>query len=582
MNKGNKKFLILLKFFVLFSCPLIFGKAEPEVSDTIINPSEVYIPKEDLNEDFKNKNSKTPEEDSLTKPTTFNNEKSNNLEFKDLEELQRLDNSKSKNNSLYGKELQFPKYLKQKKSSFEQPNVNDLKSRSNIDELRIRIEKYENKIENLERLLNNENIKSIQRKDEEYKALAKSLKREIEEIKFLINKKENLLSNNSKQQKNTYKENVQKYDNNNEETYDYNQKNYIPNTSYNYKIEDNKYYKKKPQHFHSEAQVIKEINDKITNNEDAINNNSHMIKEINDKITNNEDAINNNSHMIKEINDKITNNEDAINNNSHMIKEINDKITNNEDVILDLQKELTNLQKSNNLEDIELNLSSIEKIINELKEKIEQTENLYKESEDKINNNQNEINVLEKRLEKNENTISALQEKYKNRNLLTKEHKEAKNKQENEISKIQYKNNFKEQNKKNKTKNTNQLSQKEPTIKKITHKNTEKTTGIKPASFQIYPDKYLNNYNFKGKGNNFAFRKPDKYYVEIEPTKNLYRAKEIYNLISKHHIKNYFINPSLKHKETFFRNLIEIENTNEIDSLYKNLESDFKDIRIIK
>ena len=138
MSKGNKKFFILLTIFVLFSCPLLFGEDEPEVSDTIINPSEVYIPKEDLSEDFQNENSETLEDDVSNKPN-LHSEKSNKLEFRDLEQLQRLDKSRSTNNSLHGKELQYPQYLRSKKSSFEHPNMNDSRPRTNVDELNLEL-----------------------------------------------------------------------------------------------------------------------------------------------------------------------------------------------------------------------------------------------------------------------------------------------------------------------------------------------------------------------------------------------------------------------------------------------------------
>ncbi len=38
-------------------------------------------------------------------------------------------------------------------------------------------------------------------------------------------------------------------------------------------------------------------------------------------------------------------------------------------------------------------------------------------------------------------------------------------------------------------------------------KSTKKTTMIKTADFQIYPDIYVNNYKFKEKGDQFAFKK---------------------------------------------------------------------------
>lgn len=113
-------------------------------------------------------------------------------------------------------------------------------------------------------------------------------------------------------------------------------------------------------------------------------------------------------------------------------------------------------------------------------------------------------------------------------------------------------------------------------------KKIHKSSVIKTAEFTIYPDTHSNNYNFKDQSSEFDFKKSNGYYIEIEPTKNLYRAQEIYKLIPKYNVKTHFINPSLKHKEKFFRNLIKIEHANEIGTLYKNLASEFKKIRIIK
>ena len=587
MDKGGKKLFTLLNIFSLIPYASLFSGTEPvAASDTIISPSAVYIPKEDLSEDFQNENNesrKTPQ-GSASNKSNLDSRKSNKLEFSDLEQLQRLDKNRPTNDSLRGKELHYPQYLRSKKYSFENPSMHDARPGTNIDELKLKIESYEHKMENIERLLQNKNTEHIERKDEEYENLAKSLKQEIEEIKRLINKKGHLLGNNSEPQEDTYEENEQEYDDD--------QGKHVPNQNYDYTTENNGYYDQESQHFHSEAQVVRELDDRITHNEDNIDNNSRVLRELDNRITHNEDNVDNNSRMLGELDDRITHNEDNVDNNSRVLGELDDRITHNEDNILALQKELTNLHRNNNennsLEDIELNLSSVEKIINELKERIEKTEESYRKNESKINSKQDEINALEKRLKENENTISTLQKELANsekKDLLMKEHKEIKGKQEEERSEIRPSKAASppEQGKESAiTNNIEPFSQEKMKAKEMTHKNNEKMTGIKPANFQIYPDTYLNNYNFKEKGNNFAFRKPNKYYVEIEPTKSLYRAREVYELISRHHIKNYFINPSLKHKEPFFRNLIEIESTNEIDSLYKDLESEFKDIRVIK
>ncbi|UER67716.1 hypothetical protein LKV13_02805 [Borrelia sp. BU AG58] len=574
MDKGSKRFFVLLKVFSSFSCTSLFGETLNDANDAVISPSAVYIPREDLSEDFRDDNAETPEEDVSEKPD-FESERSNKLEFGDLEQLQRLDKSRSTDGSFSGKELQYPQYLRPKKSSFGSQSMHESRFITNINELRLRIESYENKMENIERLLNNRNIETIQKKNEEYEALAKSLKQEIEEIKKLINKRGLLLGNASNEQEDTHGED------------DHIQHENTPDQNYDYPTEEFEYYKREPQRFSSEAQAVREIENRVAYNEDAITNSSNVLKEIDNRVAYNEDAIANNSSMLREIDNRVAYNEDAIANNSSMLREIDNRVAYNEDALFTLQKELINLQKNNNennsLEDIELNLSSVEKIINELRERIEQTEDSYKKNENEINKKQDKMNALEKRLEENESAISTLKKELSDsqkRDLLTKEHKEVKDKQKDESLETHPLITRKKQ--ESMATNITEQPLEKTKVEELTHTNTEKTTGIKPANFQIYPDAYSNNYSFKEKGSNFAFRKPNKYYVEIEPTKSLHRAREIYKLISKHHIKNYFINPSLKHKEPFFRNLIEIESKNEIDSLYRNLESEFKDIRVIK
>ncbi len=325
------------------------------------------------------------------------------------------------------------------------------------------------------------------------------------------------------------------------------------------------------------------------------------------------------AQVINELDNRIINNEGAINNNAYILNELDNRIMSNEDALLALQKELRDLQKNNNahnnLENIGTNLASIERIINELKGRIAKNEESYKENEDEINRkkekistlerrlteneniirklqqelvasqNEDEINrkkekvsTLERRLTENENTIRKLQQELvasQNRDLVIKESLESKDKKVNKDPKGNLDKNPLKQNKIA----TMKSFPKEDTT---THKSTKKITGIKTADFRVYPDVYSNNYNFKEKSNEFAFKQSNRYYIEIEPTKNLHRAKEIYKLISKHHIKTHFISPSLKHKEAFFRNLIEVDNINKMGSLYKNLESEFKDIKVIK
>ncbi|WKC58103.1 hypothetical protein [Borrelia sp. P9F1] len=586
MDKGSQKFFALLKIFSLFQYASLFGDSGSVAIDTVISPSAVYIPKEDLSEDFQSENndSTEPPQGGAPNKPNLGSGKSNKLEFSDLEQLQRLEKSGATSDGLRGKELHYPQYLRPKKPSFESTNMHDTGSRTNLDELKLKIESYENKMENIERLLQNKNTEPIEKKDEKYESLARSLKQEIEEIKKLIDKKGYLLGNASEPKEDTYSENEQEYDNGQYE--------HSLNQNYDYIREEDEYHEQDQQHFHSESQVIRELGDRITRSEDTIDNNSRILRELDDRFTRSEDTIDNNSRILRELDDRFTHSEDTIDNNSQVLRGLNDRVTHNEDAILALQKELMNLHNNNNennsLEDIELNLSSIEKIINELKERIEKTEESHKENENKINNKQDEINALEKRLKENENIISTLQKELtasERQDPLTKGHKEIKGNGEAKSLAIRSAEalTVPEQSKESSvTKGIEPLLEEKMTVKEMPHKNTEKMTGIKPANFQIYPDTYSNNYNFKEKGDNFAFRKPNKYYVEIEPTKSLYRAREIYELISKHHIKNYFINPSLKHKETFFRNLIEIESTNEIDSLYKDLESEFKDIRVIK
>ncbi|AHH08529.1 hypothetical protein baBA2_000545 [Borrelia anserina] len=526
MGKDKKILLMLPKTFMLFLCTLLFGVSKKNTTDHIINYSKIYIPKEDLSEDFNN------EEDT-------NYHKKNAI---------LKSNGQSRNNILTNEELQHTQSPNTKNFYLTEENIDDWLIKS-IDNLKIRIEDYEKKIENIENILSHTSIKSLKKKNEEYEFIIKSLKKEIEKIKNLINIKQNLLDNDIQSKNSTYY--------NNDQEHEANLNGYIENEEYNYPPEENTYdmYPQEQEYFNPENPILSEIYDKINNNKDAINDNIQRLSEIDNKINNNKDAINDNIQRLSEIDDKINNNKDAINDNIQRLSEIYDKINNNKDILLVFQKELINLKNNNTkLKNIENNLSSIDRTIKALKDKIEKNEELYKENKDIIQQNQDKTNILNKRLTDNENNILTIKEeftKYKNKDNLTHKNRE-----------VQY---------------TKQKFY--PKNKKTINKNSI----IKIAEFKIYPDTHSNNYNFKDQSSSeFDFKKSNGYYIEIEPTKNLYRAKEIYKLIPKYNVKNHFINPSLKHKEAFFRNLIKIEHTNDISTLYKNLSSEFKNIRIIK
>ena len=518
MDKGKKTIPMLSRIFILFLCALLFGTTKGNTTNYIINHSKTYIPKEDFNEDFSNKKEVIKStNDQILKNNNLNKlkKKLNEFKLKTSIQPQILNNKKETNNILISKELKHSQILNAQNSYSDQENADELLDDlddwliKNIDNLKLRINNYERKIQNIENLLNQSNLKLIKKTNTEYTNLAKSLKKEIENIKKLLITKENLFNNNDPQVKNNI------YNNN--EEYAKNQNEYILDEEYNYPLEDPP--------------------EENTNN---------MLYDPEQEYF---DA------KINELNDKINSNKYSLNNNTNKINELDDKINNNENKLLSLQKELIKSQNNNynNFQNIVNSLSSLEKTIDILKDKIEKNEELYKKNKDKIQKKEEQVNALSQRLVNNENAILAFKEKlekYQNKNLFIQEDTDLK-----------------------RTKN------------KFCSNNTKipnKNSVIKAADFKIYPDTHSNNYDFKDKSNEFDFKKSKGYYIEIEPTKNLYKAKEIYKLIQKYKVKNYFINPSLKQKEKFFRNLIQINHINEIQTLYKNLTSEFKNIRIIK
>nr|WP_152300563.1 hypothetical protein [Borrelia miyamotoi] len=655
MDKGKKTIPMLFKIFMLLFYTLLFGAAKRNETNYIINQSKIYIPKEDLNEGFNNEEDAIQlKKNKILKESYLNSlsKKLNKLKFTISKAPQILNKRETTNNILISEELQHPQSLSAQNFYSEQENLDNWLIK-NIDNLKIRIENYERKIQNIENLLNQANLKSIKKTNKEYKTLATSLKKEIEKIKELINTKENLFNHDLQAKNNVY-------DNNQE--YEKNQNEYTLDEEYDYPPEEHTHdiYEPEQEYFNSKMESLNELDDKSTSNKDLLNNNINRINKLDDKITTNKDLLNNNTNRINELDDKITTNKDLLNNNINRINELDDKITTNKDslnnninrineldnkittnkdslnnninrineldnkittnkdslnnninrinelddkittnkdslnnninrineldnkittnkdslnnninrineldnkiitnkdALLELKKELINLKNNNdnNLKNIENNLFLLEKVIDTLNDKIEKNKELYKENKYKLQKKEDKINALDKRLANNENTILTLQEeleKYQNRNLLPRERTKLKH----------TKNEF------------------YPNNAKITYENAV----IKTADFTIYPDTHLNNYNFKNKSHEFDFKKSNGYYIEIEPTKNLYRAKEIYKLIPKYKVKNYFINPSLKNKETFFRNLIKVEHIDEIHTLYKNLTSEFKNIKIIK
>ncbi|WP_376989645.1 hypothetical protein ACE4V3_01510 [Borrelia recurrentis] len=759
MGKYKKIVSMIHKIFMLISCTLLFGEQKQYITkDYMFNYSTIYIPKEDLNEDFNNQNNEEKtiyfKQNKVSKENDIHTFKKqlNKLSFKDSSQIQIANNRQIRNN------------IFTKDSDFEQNNMDDDWFIQNIDNLKFRIKNYEKKITNIENLLNDTNIESIKRKNEEYAMLIKSLKEKIERIKYLINTKENLLND---PYQDSYQAKNNDYNDYNEQRYEDNQKEYIPNESYNYPPTENTYdtYIQEKEYSNSEntilnkldskinnnkdslnnhtqilgnldnkinnnkdslnnhtqilgnldskinnnkdslnnhtqilgnldskinnnkdslnnhtqilgnldskinnnkdslnnhtqilgnldskinnnkdslnnhiqllgdldskinnnkdslnnhtqilgdldskinnnkdslnnhtqilgdldskinnnkdslnnhtqllgdldskinnnkdslnnpTQILGDLDSKINNNKDSLNNHTQILGDLDNKINNNKDSLNNHTQILGDLDSKINNNKDSINNNIHKLGELDSKINNNGEILLAFHQELTKFKNDhdNSFKNIENNLLSIEKIINSLKNKIEKNEELYKENKNIIQQKQDQINILDKRLTNNENDILKLKEgltKY-----VKKDSTKHKNRKSQQITQGSYPQDI---------------------------QTTNKNAIIKNAEFKIYPDTHLNNYNFKVQSNEFDFKKSNGYYIEIEPTKNLHRAKEIYKLIPKYNVKTHFINPSLKHKEKFFRNLIKVEYTNDINTLYKNLASEFRNVRIIK
>ncbi|WKC79930.1 hypothetical protein [Borreliella tanukii] len=432
-----------------------------------------------------------------------------------------------------GKDLKLPENIRDKKLFKKRMDENDLKSV---------IENYENKIKNIEKLLKNKNqkvsanekekIESIERKAKKYEILTNKLKNEILEIKKLLNEKLGPKEDENYEKINT--ENIEEEEDDDDDDFE-------ENYEYNDEIE--------------------EIN---------------------------EDNRPSNERIIKNLKETLHENEKYFAINEKKFDELEDRINDNENTILDLQRELRNFKKKDdsnkNLEEIEENLSSIGKIINDLRKKISTNEAINKENQKKIRTDKHKLKELEDKIKENEETILKLQ-------------KELNNFKKKEISQKL----FNEEtfvppvitNKNDDLEENNELENKylkptRPTEKNENQdleentKSTPKTTMIKTADFQIYPDIYLNNYKFKEKGDQFAFKKENTYYIEIDPTNNLNEALKNHEIISKYKFEKYFINPTLKNKEEFFRNLIEVKNIHELGIMYKSLKPEFKQIKIIK
>ncbi|WKC99964.1 hypothetical protein [Borreliella bissettiae] len=423
-----------------------------------------------------------------------------------------------------GKDLKLPENIRDKNLPKKRMDENDLKSV---------IENYENKIKNIEKLLKtknqkaseNEKIESIEKKAKKYEILTNKLKNEIEEIK-------KLLSKNTKPKKNENYEKIN-IENIEEEADDDFEENY-------------------------------EYNDEI---EEA-----------------NEDNYPSNEGIINNLKKNLNENEKYYAINEKKIEELEDRINDNENTILDLQRELRNFKKKDNsdknLEEIEENLSSIGRIINDLKRKISANEAINKENQKKIRTDKHKFKELEDKIKENEETILKLQKELNN--FKKKEIFQKPLSEETFIPSITNKNDDLEENKKLEKEYLKPTEKNESQDLEENTKSTSKTTMIKTADFQIYPDIYLNNYKFKEKGDQFAFKKDNTYYIEINPTTNLNEALKNHEIISKYKFEKYFINPALKNKEEFFRNLIEVKNIHELGIMYKNLKPEFKQIKIIK
>nr|WP_267917583.1 hypothetical protein [Borreliella afzelii] len=307
--------------------------------------------------------------------------------------------------------------------------------------------------------------------------------------------------------------------------------------------------------------------------------------EYNDEIEEtNEDNYPSNEGIINNLKEKLYENEKYYAINEKKFDELEDRINDNENIILDLQRELRNFKKKDdsnkNLEEIEENLSLIGKIINGLKEKISANEAINKENQKKIRTDKHKLKELEDKIKENEETILKLQKELNN--FKKKEISQKSLNEEAFIPSIPNKNDDLEENVKLEKKYLKPAEKNESQDLEENVKSAPKTTMIKTADFQIYPDIYLNNYNFKEKGDQFAFKKENTYYIEIDPTNNLNGALKNHEIISKYKFEKYFINPTLKNKEEFFRNLIEVKNIHELGIMYKSLKPEFKQIKIIK
>ncbi|WKC90922.1 hypothetical protein [Borreliella carolinensis] len=425
-----------------------------------------------------------------------------------------------------GKDLKLPENIRDKNLPKKRMDENDLKSV---------IENYENKIKNIEKLLKTKNqkasenenkkIESIEKKAKKYEILTNKLKNEIEEIK-------KLLSKNTRPKKNENYEKIN-IENIEEEADDDFEENY----KYNDEIEEA-----------------------------------------------NEDNYPSNEGIINNLKENLNENEKYYAINEKKIEELEDRINDNENTILDLQRELRNFKKKDNsdknLEEIEENLSSIGRIINDLKRKISANEAINKENQKKIRTDKHKFKELEDKIKENEETILKLQKELNN--FKKKEIFQKPLHEETFIPSITNKNDDLEENKKLEKEYLKPIEKNESQDLEENTKSDPKTTMIKTADFQIYPDIYLNNYKFKEKGDQFAFKKENTYYIEINPTTNLNEALKNHEIISKYKFEKYFINPALKNKEEFFRNLIEVKNIHELGIMYKNLKPEFKQIKIIK
>ncbi|MCD2332158.1 hypothetical protein [Borreliella americana] len=426
-----------------------------------------------------------------------------------------------------GKDLKLPENIRDKNLPKKRMDENDLKSV---------IENYENKIKNIEKLLKTKNqktlenenkkIESIEKKAKKYEILTNKLKNEIVEIKKLLNKK-----NKPKEDENYEKIDIESIEEEDDDD----------------DFEDNY-----------------EYND---GTEEA-----------------NEDNYPSNEGIIKNLKENLHENEKYYAINEKNIDDLEDRINENENTILDLQRELRNLKKKDNsdknLEEIEENLSSIGRIINDLKRKISANEAINKENQRKIRTDKHKFKELEDKIKENEETILKLQKELKN--FKKKEIYQKPLNEETFIPSITNKNDDLGENKKLEKEYLKPIEKNESQNLEENTKSIPKTTMIKTADFQIYPDIYLNNYKFKERGNQFAFKKENTYYIEIDPTNNLNEALKNHEIISKYKFEKYFINPTLKNKEEFFRNLIEVKNIHELGIMYKNLKPAFKQIKIIK